>query len=84
MSDKPLAVESGPKDETPQEGEREATLTVTVAAAVSPEDKERIVTALENSGWGQSRGIRLVLLAFVESAKVRDAVFDYVRRRVAA
>jgi len=50
-----------------------------VAGAVNASEKAQIVRALDQSGWNQSTGIRRVLLAFVESASVRDAVFDHIR-----
>ncbi|KKM67458.1 hypothetical protein LCGC14_1470920 [marine sediment metagenome] len=46
----------------------------TIGASVSTDEKEAILTALHQSGFAnQSHGIRTVLLAFAQSAAVRDA-----------
>ncbi len=56
---------------------------VTIGGSVSEVEKDRILAALDNSGWNQSAGVRVVMLAFAESIAVRDAVFAHVRQPVA-
>jgi hypothetical protein len=56
----------------------------TVGGSCTDAEKERIVLAFQQFGWNQSNGVRLVLLAFAESATVRDTVFSHIKTRNAA
>lgn len=48
---------------------------VIVGGNVTPTEKDEILDAIQQSGFsGQSNGVRGVMLAFVRSAEVRDAV----------
>lgn len=69
---------------SPNSDGRQEPLDETVGGSVTKSEKVRILHALEGFGWNQSRGIRTVMCAFVESAAVRDAVFEQLRAQHAA
>ena len=62
---------------TPQDGP----LDDTIGASYNGDQKARLVEAFKQFGWDQSKGIRMVCTAFLESTTVRDAVFRYVVKR---
>lgn len=58
-------------------------LSATVGGSVTEEEKGEIVKALSHYGWAQSSGVRTVMVAFVRSVAVRDAVLDFLHKRAA-
>ena len=55
-----------------------------IGATVSATEKEQVLDALDQAGFAsQSHGARVVLLAFMESVVVRDAVAKWFHANIA-
>jgi hypothetical protein len=80
MSDKHLP---NLKHTPPDNGQQEP-VDETVGGSVTKGEKKQIVDVLAQYGWNQSRGVRAVMTAFVESAAVRDTVFAHIHAKAAA
>ena len=55
----------------------------TIGASFNGGRKTELLAVFEGFGWDQSKGIRTICLAFLESAKVRDAVIGHLLKRAA-
>ena len=60
------------------------TLDATIGGSIPRRLKLAVVEAFRGYGWDQSAGVRTVVVAFLESAQVRDAVIQHIHTRVAA
>jgi len=72
-----------PEPSRPAEALQDVPLDETIGASFNGEHKRRLVDAFRGFGWDQSKGIRMLCLAFLESAEVRDTVFRQVIKRAA-
>jgi len=79
MVDKDLPSEPTTTAEPQQDGP----LNDTLGGSINRETKQEIVEAFAQFGWDQSKGVRMLCTAFLQSAAVRDAVFKYLLHRAA-
>lgn len=80
MSDKSL---SASEPTAPPEPRQDGPLDDTLGGSINSATKQDILQAFKGFGWDQSKGVRTVCTAFLDSAKVRDAVFQHLLGRAA-
>ena len=69
----PDVVQRHPTDEPPPRNK-------VVGGSVSAEEKERVKESLETAGFkNESEGVRAVMLGFVASAEIREAVARWLK-----
>lgn len=78
MSDKtfPRSIDTAPDRQTER-------LDDVIGGKINGDVKQRVVEAFRGFGWDQSAGVRTLATAFLESAAVRDAVFQHLTKRAA-